>query len=56
MASIGTLVAGVSHSVNNPLAYVVGNMGFAIEVETLAKQGTEKSHESKRDDEAAAPS
>ncbi len=28
MASIGTLVAGVAHEINNPLAYVVSNLSF----------------------------
>jgi PAS domain S-box-containing protein len=31
MASIGTLAAGVAHELNNPLAYVSGNLSFAIE-------------------------
>jgi PAS domain S-box-containing protein len=31
MASIGTLAAGVAHELNNPLAYVSGNISFAIE-------------------------
>jgi len=31
MASLGTLAAGVAHEINNPLAYVIANIGFAAE-------------------------
>jgi two-component system, cell cycle sensor histidine kinase and response regulator CckA len=31
MASMGTLAAGVAHEINNPLAFVVANLGFAQE-------------------------
>src|SRR5690606_42027820 len=31
MASIGTLAAGVAHSINNPLAYIMANIDFALE-------------------------
>jgi signal transduction histidine kinase len=39
LISIGTLAAGVAHEINNPLAYVVGNIEFAIERLSGASQG-----------------
>jgi PAS domain S-box-containing protein len=31
LATIGTLVAGIGHEINNPLAYVLGNLDFALD-------------------------
>jgi signal transduction histidine kinase/ActR/RegA family two-component response regulator len=31
LASLGTLAAGVAHEINNPLAYVLGNLSFVSE-------------------------
>jgi two-component system NtrC family sensor kinase len=31
MASLGRLAGGMAHEINNPLAYVVSNLGFAVE-------------------------
>jgi signal transduction histidine kinase len=31
MISIGTMAAGVAHEINNPLTYVIANLGFALQ-------------------------
>lgn len=31
LATVGTLAAGVGHEINNPLAYVIGNVEFALD-------------------------
>jgi PAS domain S-box-containing protein len=38
MASMGTLAAGIAHEINNPLAFVITNLGFLSE--ELARQPT----------------
>ncbi len=42
LATTGTLVAGVGHEINNPLAFMMGNLDFAIE-ELRAITGTSPS-------------
>lgn len=53
MATMGVLAAGVAHEINNPLAYVLGNIGFLSETLQRARRG-EKEIDSAMIDELLA--
>ena len=40
MSSMGTLAAGVAHEINNPLAYVSGNLSYALSALTRLREGS----------------
>ncbi len=42
MAAIGTMAAGMSHEINNPLAYVVANVAFGVETTDELARGLER--------------
>ncbi len=42
MAAIGTMAAGMSHEINNPLAYVLANVGVGVEVTSELERGLER--------------
>ncbi|XXF78365.1 PAS domain S-box protein [Myxococcaceae bacterium GXIMD 01537] len=41
LASMGTLSAGIAHEINNPLAFVISNLGFLSDAVSGALRGTE---------------
>ncbi|MCA9620672.1 MAG: response regulator [Myxococcales bacterium] len=41
LASLGTVAAGVSHELNNPLTFVLTNVGVALELATRLRRGEE---------------
>lgn len=42
LASLGTLAAGIAHEINNPLSYVIGNLGFVSDAMSAAADAREK--------------
>ena len=40
MASMGTLAAGMAHEINNPLSYLIANLGFAEEALRSVEEAT----------------
>jgi len=43
MIAVGTLAAGVGHEINTPLAYVIGNLQFALQQLTAEERGPARS-------------
>ena len=50
LASLGTLAAGVGHEINNPLAYVLGNIEVALDAPSLARTDDERAEEDETKD------